>query len=132
MTEIGGEKNLLVCLTREDQFAIGEMSRCEGTVNTDLIFIVGQLFLLTFRHTKAPAFLIIRGHIGNPVRLFGLGIDVLEQFFTTHSLMDGHRIAQHMEVTVLEVDDGLSLQVFDPASPDIPLVGNSPVEDLCA
>ena len=132
MTEIGGEEDLVVSVTREDQFTIGEMPRGEGAVDVYLIFRVSQLFLLTLRHTEAPALLIIGGHIGNPVGLFRLGIDVLQEFLPTDLRMDGQRIAQDMEVAVLEIDDGMSLEVFDPTTPDVPLVGNGPVEDLGA
>ena len=132
MTEVGGEEYLFVRLTGDHQLTIGEMSRGEGTVNAYLVCIICQLFLLMLRHTEAPTLLVIGGDLGDPVGLFRLGVDMLQEFFTTDLCVDGQGIAQHMEVTVLEVDDGLSLQVLNPTAPDIPLVGYGPVIDLCA
>ena len=132
MTEVGREEQLILCLTRNDQFAIGQATRFQGTVDTDLIGLISQLLFLSLRHTESPALLIIRGHIGNPVRLVWLCIDMLQQFLTTHRLMDGQGIAQHMQVAVAKVHDCLTFHRTNPSSTDVPLLRNRPVEDLCA
>ena len=130
MTEIRREEHLVLRLARQDQFAVGQASVLERTVDTHLILLVLEPFLLPFAHAESPALLIIRGHVGNPVRLVGLRIHMLQQFLAAHCLVDGHRIAQHMQVAVLEVNDRLSPHIPDPAAPDIPLLGHRPVEHL--
>ena len=130
MTEIGREEHLVLRLARQYQLPISQTPLLERTVDTHLILGIRQPFLLPLAHTESPALLIIRGHVGNPVGLVGLRIHMLQQFLAAHCLVDGHRIAQHMQVAVLEVNDRLSPHIPDPAAPDIPLLGHRPVEHL--
>ena len=132
MAEVGREEQFILGLTRNDQFTIGQTPRLERAVDTDLIGLVGQLLFLPLRHAEAPTLLIIGGDIGNPVGLVGLCIDMLEQFFPTHRLVDGQGITQHMEVALTEIDDRLAFHRTNPAATDVPLLGNGPVEDLRA
>ncbi len=130
MTEIRREEHLVLRLARQDQFAVGQASVLERAVDAHLIVLVGQPFLLPLTHTESPALLIIRGHVGNPVGLVGLRIDVFQQLLAAHLLVDGHRIAQHVQIAVLEVNDRLAPHILDPSAPDIPLSRHRPVEHL--
>ena len=132
MAKVSREKQFILGLTRNDQFAIGQAPRLERAIDANLIGLIGQLLLLSLRHTEAPALFIIGSDIGNPVGLVGLCIDMLEQFLPTHRLVNGQGITQHMEVALTEIDDRLALHRTDPAATDVPLLGNGPVEDLRA
>ena len=130
MTEIRREEHFVLRVARQDQFAVGQAPVLERAVDAHLILLVRQPFLLPLAHTESPALLIIRGHVGNPIRLVGLRVHVFQQLLAAHRLVDGHRIAQHVQVAVLEVNDRLAPHILDPSAPDIPLLGHRPVEHL--
>ena len=131
VAEVGGEEYLLVGLARHDEFAVGERTVGEGAVDADLVLRVCQLLLLTLRHAESPAFLVIRGDVGNPVGLLGLGVDMFQQFLAAHHLMNRHGVAKHMEVAVAEVDNGFTIFPTYPTASDIPLFGHGPIKHLC-
>ena len=129
MTEVRGEQDLVIRLSWDDEFAIGQTAVLQCTVYHHVVFLVRQRLLLVLSHAESPALLIIRGDVGNPVWLVWHGIDMLQQLLTTHHLIDGQRVANDVQVGILEVDDLVAIQSVDATATDIPLLGNGPVED---
>ena len=78
--------------------------------------------------TKTPVILVVRGLVGDPVRMIRQGKQMLSQLLKRNGLIDRDAVVQNMEVRFLEINDLLPLFVLYVSIPDIPLPGDRPVE----
>ena len=129
MADVGGQEHLARRGAGNDELAVGEGAVLELAVDHDPVQAVLQALPLRVREAEAPALLVVGGDVGDRVGLALERVEVLLQLGERQGGVDGDRVADDVQVVLLEVDDPVAVLVEDVGIADVPLGGHGPVED---
>ena len=132
VAHVGAQEDLIGGLAGNDQLAVGErafdvLGVDDGAVGPGL-----ELLPLLVGEAEAPVGVVVTRDERDCVRLLGDGVKVGLEFLEGQFRVDANRVAHHVEVGVLEVNDGVTIRSDESGFPDHPLLGDRPVEDLRA
>ena len=128
MADVGREQDLPLGVPRQEALAVGERAVRQGRVDADLVLPLRQRFQGAVRKAEPPGLLVIRRPVGDQVRLLRQGEQVFLQLREGHLLVNGHAVAEDVEVARLEVHHLAAGGVLDPGVADVPLLRHRPVE----
>ena len=83
-------------------------------------------------HAEAPCLRIVGGAIGDELRLIRECVYVLSQLTKWNAHVHRHAVAHDVQIVGTEIHDAAPGGVLDVRIPDIPFLGNGPIEDPSA
>ena len=133
MTDVGGEDDLpRIRGFRRGNQQLPHRKRAveEFRVDHHMVIPFGQGLQLPLSHAEAAAFLVIRGHVGDDLRIVLLRVNILLQLRERQHTVHGRGIAQHMQVVLPHVDHALPVRALDIGFAKPPFLRHRPVKDL--
>ncbi len=129
MADVGGDQDLSRRSSRQIALRVAQAPRGEAGIDADLVAILAQRLQIPVPQTEAPGGAVVAGAIRDPVRMLGHAVQVWPQLGERHRLPHRHRVAHHMQIGLLEIDDAPALGVLDVGVLDVPLLRHLPIEN---
>src|SRR4029077_2783437 len=129
MARITRNQDFLICRSLNSEFAICQMTRLECRIDADLIFLVLQTVQLMLAQAKAPALLVIRCSIGNPIGRLRETKKMLLEFRQSDATAHRNAVVDHVQVALREVHDLFAFSVLDPSLPNVPFLWHGPIQN---
>src|SRR5258708_35588270 len=81
---------------------------------------------------EAPVCVVVGRAVSNPIRVIGQGKQVRLEFIQRKYATYRNAVVENVQIRFLEVDDALTPGILDVGIGNVPLRGNSPIENLRA
>ena len=122
-------QHLVGRLAGQVQLAIRQSTRLQRRVDAYLVFTLLEREQLVVADAKSPGLSVVRGAIGDPVRLLRQCVQMRPEFIQGQTAMERHTIVDYVQVVTPEVDDAFPVPVLDIGVANIPLAWHGPIED---
>ena len=129
MADVARDDDLFGGRPRQQALSPGHRTVFERGVDEDLVLAVREGFKELVGQTEAPRLLVVRGAVGDQVRLLRQAVEAESQVAQRKPAVDRDAVADQVQAVVGEVDDPTARRVPDPRLARVPLSRHGPVED---
>ena len=132
MTGVTRDQHFAGFRARDDAFAVGQAAGRECAVDVGLVTAIDQTLDLPMGQTESPRRFVVRRAIWHPVRVGGQTEQMRPQLGECHRAVNRHAVIHHMQIGVSKCGDGSAGRVVEPGVPNVPFIGDRPVQHLGA
>ena len=108
--------------------AIRQMTVEQRGVDANFVVVFRHLFQLPVRETETPVFLVIRGTVGNQIRLLRQGVKVGSQLGQRHRALYRNAVVYDVQIVPAKINDPFAAGVLNVGIANVPFAGHRPIK----
>ncbi len=129
MANMGGDENLFLRCTGEHQLGIRQGPVLEGRIDANFVGARRKTIERLLRQAESPSLIVVRGAVGHPMGSIGQGVQPGPELVERKGRSHRDAVVDYVQVRSSKIHHALPRCVLDPGIPDVPLLGNGPIED---